>query len=83
LGNGVRPSLVSSYSSSLLKGGNVGVLSGTSSAFDVLGAGRLLRRAGAGLGKLGVQSAPGIPAGSSSSLAAISSRLHSLTNVGR
>jgi hypothetical protein len=83
LGIGARPSLVSSYSNSLLKGGGLGALSSSSSASYGLGAGSLLRSAGAGAGTFGVQSAPGIPTGTSSSLAAISSRLHSLTNGGR
>lgn len=83
LGIGARPSLVGSYSSSLLKGGAVGGLSSSSSASYGLGAGSLLRSAGAGVGKYGVQSAPGIPTGTGSSLAAISSRLHSLSNGGR
>lgn len=84
---GARPALNSSFSSgysgSLLKGGALGGLGGSSGSALGMGNSALLRAAGDGMGKLGVSSVPGVAAGTSSSLAAISSRLHSLTHGGR
>jgi hypothetical protein len=89
---GGRPALnlTSSFSGPLLRGGGlaVGLAGGSSSSLGGLGGGvGLLRSAGAGLGKpyaAGVPAVPGVGLGSSSSsLAAISSRLQSLANGGR
>lgn len=89
-GSGTRPALNlnSSFSGPLLRGGGLGGLGGGStSSLGGLGSGvGLLRSAGVGPRKpyaAGVAAAPGVGLGSSSSLAAISSRLQSLANGGR